>query len=107
MAAATCCSTSCHGDLPLTLNRVVQAYFAAANRDPAFQRFRLALWLAPSESEAGQAVAEQFTRESAIIEALFEAASHDHGNMRGRAGLLAPSFLWMVLAHVARFVRGQ
>lgn len=95
------------GDLPLTLNRVVQAYFAAANRDPEFQRFRLALWLAPPESEAGQAVAEQFARESRLIEALFDAASADHGNMRGRAGLLAPSFLGMVHAHVARFLRGQ
>lgn len=95
------------GDLPLTLNRVVQAYFAAANRDPAFHRFRLALWLAPSESEAGQAVAEQFQREADLMEALFEAASRDHGNMRGRAGLLAPSFLGMVHAHVARFLRGQ
>jgi TetR/AcrR family transcriptional regulator len=95
------------GDLPGTLNQVVNTYFDQATRDPDYHRFRLALWLAPPESEAGGVVAAQLARESARLEAMFDAAVRDHGNMRGRARLYTASLQGMVHAHVALMLRGQ
>lgn len=95
------------GDLPLTLNRVVNAYFEQAQRDPTFHRLRMALWFAPPESEAGRLVGAQFAREAAAIEGLFNEAALHHGNMRGRAPLFATSLQGVVFAHVGRYLRGD
>jgi TetR/AcrR family transcriptional regulator len=107
LESAVAASSTYRGDLPGTLNRVVTTYFEQATRDPDYHRFRLALWLAPPESEAGDVVAAQLARESALLEAMFEAATRDHGNMRGRARLFTASLQGMVHAHVALMLRGQ
>jgi TetR/AcrR family transcriptional regulator len=107
LAPALADASGYRGDLPATLNAVVNTYFQQATRDPDYHRFRLALWLAPPESEAGGVVAQQLAQESARLEAMFEAATRDHGNMRGRARLYTASLQGMVHAHVALMLRGQ
>lgn len=93
------------GDLPSTLNRVVNTYFRAAVRDPAYFRLRLSLWLAPEDSEAGRVVGEQLAREDALLLGLFEAAERDHGNMRGRARQYATTLTGIILTPIAAFLR--
>lgn len=84
------------GDLPLTLYRVVGAYFDFAREQPDFYRLQLGLWLAPSESEALQVVRPWNEGQQNICEELFQAAASDHGNMKGRHRLYAALFLGMI-----------
>lgn len=93
------------GDLPLTLRRLVGAYFREAQRDPAYHRFRLALALAPPDTEAGRLVSAQTDAETGLIEAMFQAAERDHGNMRGRSRLFTISFTGTIQAYVALSLR--
>jgi AcrR family transcriptional regulator len=81
------------GDLPLTLRRVVAAYFRFANEHPTYYRMSLSLWFAPRDSEAHLAVASLNTTQFDIIEELFQQAANNHGNMKGRHKLYAASFL--------------
>lgn len=95
------------GDLPLTLRRLVGVYFREATRDPQYHRFRLALSLAPPDTEAGRLVAAQTEAETRLFRAMFEAAERDHGNMRGRSRLLTISFTGTIHAYVALSLRGD
>jgi TetR/AcrR family transcriptional regulator len=93
------------GDLGRTLRAVATAYFADAQREPRYHRLRLALWIAPPESEAGHFIADEHLDEIKWLTTTFEAATRDHGNMRGRASSLAASFHGMIHVHIARFLR--
>jgi len=84
------------GDLPLTLRRVVTAYFHFSTRDPVFYRMQLSLYFAPSLSEAFQEVVRLNDYLFRLIEGIFLQASRDHGNMKGRHTLYAASFLGMI-----------
>jgi TetR/AcrR family transcriptional regulator len=88
------------GDLPLTLSRVVSAFFALARERPAFFRLQLALWFAPPHSEAWQAVAPWHTQQQALLETLFAHAVNDHGNMRGRQRAYAATLLGMIHTYI-------
>ncbi|HBN09580.1 MAG TPA: TetR/AcrR family transcriptional regulator [Cyanobacteria bacterium UBA8530] len=93
-----------HGDLPLTLNRLVKAFFELAALHPEFYRLQLALWFAPPESEAGKTILPSLKRQHDSIEALFRKAADDHGNMRGRDRIYAISFLGLVNSYAAIFL---
>jgi TetR/AcrR family transcriptional regulator len=85
-----------HGDLPLTLFRVVSAYCAFALARPQAYRFQLNLCFAPPESEAFRAVTPWNQRQHDVLKDMFQAAAHDHGNMKGRHALYAVLFLGMI-----------
>ncbi|HUI71743.1 MAG TPA: TetR/AcrR family transcriptional regulator [Spirochaetia bacterium] len=85
-----------HGDLPLTLRRVVAAYFRFSTKDPLFYRLQLSLYFAPSLSEAFQEVIRLNENLFKVIEGIFLQASKDHGNMKGRHTLYAATFLGMI-----------
>jgi TetR/AcrR family transcriptional regulator len=85
-----------HGDLPLTLFRVVSAYCAFALARPQAYRFQLNLCFAPPESEAFRAVTPWNQRQHEMLKELFQAAAHDHGNMKGRDAIYAVLFLGMI-----------
>ena len=92
-------ATVYQGDLGRTLRAVALAYFTDAQRDRRYHRLRLALWLAPPESEAGRLIADEHHDELKWLTATFEAATRDHGNMRGRAERLAAAFPGMIHVH--------
>ena len=94
------------GDLPLTLARVSLTFFAEAEREPSFARLRLALLFAPPESEACGAVTPWLGAQQTILESMFEAASRDHGNMRGRHHAYAASFLGLLNTYVGLALNG-
>ena len=88
------------GDLTLSLQRVVQAYFGFAHQHRNFYRMQLALWFAPRQSEAFHAIASLNEQQHALIEHLFALASYDHGNMHGRQRAYAASFIGMIHTYI-------
>ena len=95
------------GDLPRTLERVVDAFFRFAGEEPALTRFVLALWLASPASEAVQVVAPAGEAQRKTLEDLFERAAGDHGNMRGRQRTYALTLLGTVYTYVALGLNGE
>jgi TetR/AcrR family transcriptional regulator len=93
-----------HHDLPLTLRRIVAAYFKFASEHTTYYRMILSLWFAPRDSEAYLAVAGLNENQFAMIETLFQQAANDHGNMRGRHKLYAASFLGTINNAIALFL---
>ncbi len=82
-----------HGDLPLTLRRVAQAYFQFSLENPTFYRLQLALFFAPRKSEAFTEVSGLNEGLFFLVEGLFQRAVRDHGNMMDRQRLYAASFI--------------
>jgi TetR/AcrR family transcriptional regulator len=88
------------GDLPLTLNRVVTAYFDFAKEHRTFYRMQLAMWFAPPISDAFKAVSQLNQQQQSYLETLFLQAAEDHGNMRGRHRAYAATFLGMINTYI-------
>ncbi len=95
------------GDLPRTLERVVDAFFCFADEEPTLTRFVLALWLASPASEAVQAVAAAGEAQRKTLQELFELAAGDHGNMRGRQRTYALTLLGTVYTYLALGLNGE
>ena len=94
------------GDLTGTLERVVGVYFDFAERESAFYRMQLGFWFAPPQSDEHAAVMAGNLGQYATLEQLFEAATADHGNMRGRHKAYAATFLGMVNTYVGLWLNG-
>jgi AcrR family transcriptional regulator len=88
------------GDLPLTLNRVVAAYFHFAREHRTFYRMQLSMWFAPPHSDAFKAVSRLNEQQQQLIEGMFVRAAEDHGNMRGRHRAYAATLLGMINTYV-------
>lgn len=84
------------GDLVLTLENIVRAYFHLAQTNPDFYRMQLAMFFAPPESEANQAVRPFSKEQHEILEGVFTQAAEDHGNLRGRHRRYAAGFLGQI-----------
>jgi AcrR family transcriptional regulator len=85
-----------HGDLPLTLRNVVKAFFRSAHEDPIFYRMQLAMYFAPTGSDAYREVTEFNKGLSMILQDLFLHAAANHGNMKGRHILYGSTFLGVI-----------
>ena len=93
-------------DLPATLTRVMTACFHFAQQNPTFYRLQLGLWFAPPESEAHQVVLPWQQAQHEIIENLFKQAAHDHGNMKGRHGAYAATFMGVTHTYIGMALNG-
>jgi TetR/AcrR family transcriptional regulator len=80
----------------MTLRRVANVYFEYARQNPNLYRLQLAMWFAPSESEAFRLAASRNLRQQEILENMFLSASADHGNMKGRQRTYAATFLGLI-----------
>ncbi len=87
-------------DLPLTLHRVVSAYFSHAANHPVFYRMYISMIYSPPESESFKAAMPVLQRQLEMLEQLFIKAAGDHGNMRGRHKPYAVSLLAMVNTYI-------
>ncbi len=96
-----------HRDLTHTLTVTITAFFQFASAYPLFYRFQLALWFAPPESEAHQAVSPWHLEQYRLLETLFTQAAQDHGNMRNRQRAYATTFLGMVNTYVGMGLNGH
>jgi TetR/AcrR family transcriptional regulator len=94
-------ATAYAGDLPVSLERVVETYFEFAAAEPALYRLLLALWFTVPASESFKVVAALNGEQQRLVEGLFERAAADHGNMRGRHQVYAASFLGAINTYIA------
>jgi AcrR family transcriptional regulator len=94
-------------DLPLTLDRVVAGFVDFASREPDFYRLELALYFAPRESDAHRVATRHYARRQVILEEMFAAAVHDHGNMRGRHRRYAVTLVGMINSYLALQLNGH
>ncbi|HYF65447.1 MAG TPA: TetR/AcrR family transcriptional regulator [Herpetosiphonaceae bacterium] len=107
LAAALEAAARYAGDLPLTLHRIVTAYFEFAAARPTFYRLHLALWFAPARNEARQIAVAFHERLYRMIEDVFARAAADHGNMRGRHHAYAATLIGMINTYVGLHLQGN
>jgi len=88
------------GDLVLTLEKIVKAYFKFAQSNTTFYRMQLAMYFAPPESEANQAIHPFAMEQKGLLEDVFSRAAEDHGNLRGRQHRYAVGFLGEINAMI-------
>jgi TetR/AcrR family transcriptional regulator len=94
------------GDLPGTLTRLVTVFFQYARENPTFYQLQLALWFAPRDSAAHQAVTRWFLEQYQVIEGVFVQASRDHGNMVGRQRAYATTLTGMINTYIGMALNG-
>lgn len=95
-----------HGDLTGTLEKIVRVYIDFARREAEFYRMQLGFWFAPPQSDEYAAVRASNIGQHATLEALFEAAVADHGNMLGRHKAYAATFLGMINTYIGLWLNG-
>lgn len=93
-------------DLTLNIQQLMTAYFDYAEAHPVFYRLLLAMWFAPTSSEYYLPVADLQQRQFVIIEHLFQQATADHGNMRGRHRQFAISLKGMIDTYIGLSLQG-
>ena len=103
---ALAAATDYRGDLVATLEAVVRAYFGFAQKEASFYRMQLGFWFAPPQSDEHEAVLARNLGQHAALERLFEAATTDHGNMRGRHKAYAATFLGTINTYIGLWLNG-
>ena len=99
---------SCYeGDLTGSITAVARAYFDYATRQSTFYRMLLSMWFAPPSSEYFPVIQEVLQEQTGLLTEMFERASADHGNMRGRHRLYAVSFKGLIDTYIAVAAHGQ
>ena len=93
-----------HGDLTLTLEKIVKAHFSFAHQNPNFYRMQLTMYFAPPGSEPNQSVTRLSLQQYQIVEAVFSQAVENHGNLRGRQRLVTATFIGMINTFIAMFL---
>jgi TetR/AcrR family transcriptional regulator len=96
-----------HGDLVLTLERIVLAYFKFAQEHGSFYRMQLASYFSPPECESNQAMRPFIEEQKTILENLFIQAGQSHGNLRGKHRRLAVSLLGEINALIGLHLNGE
>lgn len=94
------------GYLPDTLRDIAAACFQYARENPTFYRLQLALWFAPRQSAAHQSVTRWQMEQHTVLEKLFELATKEYGNMRGRQRAYAVTFLGMINTYIGMALNG-
>lgn len=95
------------GDLRDNLERCMALYLDGAKERPDLFRFLLSSGFAPPDSEAKACVQPYAETIFKSLERLFQAASKDHGNMKGRQAAYSASFLGTTHAYVSLFLSGD
>lgn len=100
-------ATVYRSDLPRNLHHVVDTYLRFATGQPNFYRLLTSCYLAPPESEPYRIAKPVHEKQHALVEAMFEHASFDHGNMRGRARRYAHSFIGLINTYLMLVLAGE
>jgi len=96
-----------HGDLPLTINKTVKAYFVFARNNKSFYRLLLNLFFAPPQSSFSKISQQYMKRQTQILETLFKRASEDHGNMKHKEKRNAITFLGFINSYIGLWMNGE
>ncbi len=93
-------------DLPNSLEKIIRAYFHAAEENPRFFRLQLTMQYAPVDSEPNQAISPYRLEQQQVLQSMFIQAVQDHGNMRGRHVMYAATFLGMIHTYIGEYLNG-
>ncbi|MFP4460625.1 MAG: TetR/AcrR family transcriptional regulator [Thermotogota bacterium] len=96
-----------HGDLPLTINKTVKAYFEFARSNKSFYRLLLNLFFAPPESPFAKICIQYMKEQFLILEKLFKRASGDHGNMKHKEKRNAITLLGFINSYIGMWMNGE
>ncbi len=94
------------GDLPLTLEKIIAAYFLFARQHRTFYRLQLSMWFAPPESEMIRTISQFNEQLLQVIETMFTQAARNHGNMKGRQKAYAATFVGMIHTYISLSLNG-
>ena len=94
-------------DLTRQLLAIVETYVAFATTQVSFYRLLAACAVAPPESRSYRLTRPLEGAQYRLVETLFEAASRDHGNMRGRARRYAYSFVGLIHTYLRLALDGE
>ncbi len=100
-------ATVYRNDLPRNLYQIIETYLRFATSQPNFYRLLTSCYLAPPESDPYRIARPVHEKQHALVEAMFEHASFDHGNMRGRARRYAYSFIGLVNTYLTLILAGE
>jgi TetR/AcrR family transcriptional regulator len=81
------------GDLYKTLKQSFMRVISFAHSEPDAYAMFLSMGLMPEQTMSAKQVKPYYQQQLAVFEALFAAASLDHGNMRGKSRLHALNFM--------------
>ena len=95
------------GDLVLTLENIVRAYFEIARDHPIFYRLQLSMYFSPPDSETNHAIRPFALAQRKILEKLFIQAAEDHGNFLGRHSYYVASFLGVINALIGLYLNDK
>ena len=95
------------GDVKRSLERIAFFLSGFARGDPVFYRFLLSLHFAPAESDSRGAAAALLGSMQDALAGTFESAQGLMGNMNGRQGLFAASFLGLLNTWIALDLNGR
>ena len=98
---------SYQGDLPGTLQALVDGVLRFAQRYPRETRLILALQHGPVASEARQVIWPVIERLGSAVRDIFTAAATDHGNMRGREYPYTAGFLGVCFTYAELLLDGH
>ncbi len=87
-------------DIVNNLNKLAFAFINFALENKEFYRMQLAMYFSPPESESNKSVLQMNLKIYKLIEELFEKASNDHGNMKGRHKTYAATFIGMINTYI-------
>ncbi len=99
--------TAYNGDLTLTLENTVKAYFRFAAENDRFYRLYLSMVYSPKDTEAHQAILPVLERQFKLLDTMFTAAEKQHGNMRGRSKRYTFTFMGMINSYITTSYYGQ
>lgn len=100
-------ATNYQGDLPNSLEKVVEVYFNFAQNNPVFYQFLLTMENGATKNEAREVFFPFLERQYELLENLFERAVENHGNMAGRKQLYAMGFLSLIHSVISRFFQSK
>lgn len=96
-----------HHDLPNRITKVVTLFFDFGTREAKLYRMVIAAGLTARNDVATKLMAERIETQDQILRDLFERASHDHGNMKGRHHLHAAGLQATILAYLQLAATGE
>jgi TetR/AcrR family transcriptional regulator len=93
-------------DIVTNVRKVTASYFDFAKRNKEYYRMVLSTWFYPQESEVFGVVKEANNLQFEIVREMFQKASNDHGNMKGRQLTYAYSLIGTVNTYIGLYFAG-
>ncbi|OQB87556.1 MAG: HTH-type transcriptional regulator MtrR [Chloroflexi bacterium ADurb.Bin120] len=95
------------GDLVLTLENILRAYFSFVQTHTECYRMQLGMYFSAPESEGNQAIRPYAAIQHQLLEEVFIQAAENHGNLRGRHARYAAAYLGVVNAVIGLYLNEE